>query len=421
MSPKRRNFLATASLVLLLLIFGLRPVEAVDRSAAWVAGWLGYPYRWLGELEIVVFGRGEAPDAARAMLAEESAIDLRRRELAAAVANREELKSRPGISADVILHHSLEGTFEINRGLRDGIAKGDPVTVGDALAGIVYLTEKNRAVVRYPWHRGTRLCAASAIDASARAVLAGAGEGLLKIDVARARDFPEGTILQLAPSPDGDALDLAAGFVIGSVRRNDDGYNSWTESDVTVRSERFLHVMVRTRGASASTADPEESETWAKITISPAGDATSGRKSSITKTSHVRALREGAAVVVDGWLVGRVERAAGPLPRVRFVEDRGFRVEAIFLPADGPPVALGMTRTLGEEKNELILGSSDALLKLQNGREGVLVTGASEAGVPKGIRIGAVKIVDGRLRVVRGIRGDRQTDAVVATAGDSKN
>lgn len=417
MSSSRRSIIAGAAFIVILLYFGLRPVEAVDRAAAFAAGWLSYPYRWLGELEIIVLGGGAPSDPAWAMIAEENLLDLRRRELATAVANREELKSRPGISANVIIHNSLDATFIIDRGLRDGVAQGDPVTFGDSFAGIVATAETNQSTVRYLWHRKVRICASNAADASQRAVLIGAGEGLLKIEASQPRNFSQGIMLQLAPSPDGDALDIARGFLIGSVRPVENGQAAWVEPDVNIRGERFLHVIIRTRGAAVINDPSAAPEPWSKVSLSPAGDATPERKSSLTKTNKIINLMIGAAVARDGWLLGRIERAGGPISRVRFVEDPGFSFDAILLPSDGAPVSLGRVRCIGEDGPDLLFVAEDKLILVTERAAGSLVSGAAEASVPKGIRVGNATIENGKIRVARPFRGADFTEALVAARG----
>ncbi|MBI3820160.1 MAG: hypothetical protein HY286_15810 [Planctomycetes bacterium] len=407
----RRKNIPAASLIFILLFFGFVPNDAADRAAQTIVGWLAVPYHWLGESEKLILGSGEAPDAARAMLASESRLDLGRREIAASIANAEELKSRPGIEADVIEHDSFKSTFDINRGLRDGVAAGDPVTFGDQLAGVVVSAAPTHATVRCIWHQATRFCARAA---DAQAVVRGAGEGLLRIDVSRPREIADGVILQLAPSPDGDALDLAAGFALGRVRIMENGVGAWVEPDASVRSQRFLHVIVRTRGGSIAAAPRAPEESWMRARLSPAGDAGSWRKSSLIKIQGAARVAPGAAVARDGWLLGIVERSAGPVGRVRFLEEPGFVVEGIFMSAEGPPLPLGRIRCIGGGGDEASFHADDKLILLPEGAAGVLLTGPGGDGVPKGLRIGTAVYRNGNIYVARPLDGARLTEALVA-------
>ncbi|MFN0206733.1 MAG: rod shape-determining protein MreC [Planctomycetota bacterium] len=430
MKTTRRSSFITASLLGIVFLVGFRPVSILDSAAAYALGILSYPYHWLGTLEIVVFGGGEGPDTARAMSAEESALDLRRRELAGALASDITLKSRTGVAANVINHESADATFEIDRGLRDGIAVGDPATHGDSLAGIVISAKPNSAVIRYLWHGSTRVCIQSAEPAAMRGVAVGATEGLLKLEVSDPREVPLGTVVTVATSPGGDALDFAAGFIVGTVAPAPPGGKPWIEPDLTIRNERFLHVVVRTRGVALADdkntgEGPPAADRWKKIVLSPAGDASPGFKSNLTKinidenangnnTENASTIVNGSAVVVDGWVIGRIERAGAGFARVRHVEDTGFSIEAVLLPSDGPPIPLGILTTQSAGNRYITFTTEVNLSTISITAAGPVVTGASDATVPKGLRIGTARIENNKLIVEREARASGVTAAFVA-------
>lgn len=420
MNTTRRSSFITASLLGIVFFIGFKPVSFLDRAAAEALGILSYPYHWLGILEMVAFGEGEAPDAARAMMAEESALDLRSREVAGALARDVTLKSRTGVAANVINHQSANATFEIDRGLRDGIAAGDPATHGDSFAGIVISAKPNSAVVRYLWHSSTRVCIQSTEATKMRGVAVGATEGLLKLEVSDPREVPPGLVVTVAPSPDGDALDFAAGFSVGTIVPGAPGGKPWIQPDSTIRNERFLHVVVRTRGVGdASAAFDRAAGRWTKIVLSPAGDASPGIKSSLTtidtnKSINSNHIQNGSAVVFDGWVIGRIERAGAGFARVRHVEDKGFSIEAVLLPNDGAPIPLGILTTESADNGNITFLTEMNLATIGANAAGPVVTGASDANVPKGLRIGTAKIENSKLIVERGVCASNVTAAFVA-------
>jgi hypothetical protein len=405
-----KRILAALSIGLLLLL-GLRPVPSIDAAAGRVTGVLAYPYDWLGRIELAIFGSGLASSPDRAMAAEESLIDLRRRELSEAIATEDSLRARPGVAANVIVHRSLDHVFEIDRGLRDGVAVGDPVTYGNHFAGIVMASQSGVATVRYAWNPQSRVCVGSARPPKFRGVAAGASDGLLRLEIINPRDVPDGTLLVVDLSPDGDALDAAAGFRVGIVRSAGPGRKPWIEPDPAMRGERFLNVVVRTRGVRPVLETPPPADGWSDAMLSPAGDASPGRKSSLLKVVGGAVAARGAAVAFDGWLVGRIDRASSSLARVRHVEDPGFSVEGILLPPDGSAIPLGLLVTESSASDGVVFRCEVNPATVATGAGIPLVTASSNTTVPKGLRIGTAVVRHGRIEVAREPLGAHVTSA----------
>lgn len=380
-------------IVLIITFLAFKPVGRVDAVVATLTGYVGMVHRLLMGIETSILGPAIPVSAQRAAEAAERSVDLRQREVASAVARDSNLKSRPGVSANIIFHNSAEAWFDMDRGLRDGVATGDPVTCGDALAGIVESASASTSRVRYLWHRGVRLCVRSG---ETRAVCVGAGGGLLRVEACSGENVNDNSIFIVNESPDGDALDLAAGFQVGLYRSRGEGRPAVIEPDAVIRSEQFLNVMVRTRGVAAKETTVGPVELWVDGDTGPGGDVSPGRCSALLAGAGSHTTN-GAAVTAGGWLLGRVARRGGPTARVEFVNNPGWIVEAILLSDTGPPMPMGRLRTRVAREGEILLEPLDRNVKLDPLAAGMLMTGAAEPGVPKGLCLGMVTIKDGMI------------------------
>ena len=402
---RRRRWIQWGAIGLLLL-GGLYPVGWVDRLTATAVGWLSIPDRFASRLGSLAFGAGLESDPQRLALARESAADLQRRELSSAIAGKEELRQRGGIVASVERREVSDATYEINRGLADGVIAGQAVTLGDTFAGVVASSKEHRATVYFPWHRGVRVCARTIEEQSSRVVVTGSGEGTMRVLVSQQRPLREGVEVEVAASADANDVDAAIGFRIGIVKLGLEGLAPGVEVDPNIRADRLLQVIVRTPAPlSADEADSTPSH-WEAIRLFADGDATPYRRSSLaTEPDSGARLVDGGALELDQWLIGRVARIGGGAARVRFVEDPGFTFSAILLGNGGPPLPMRRLRTLASSSGAVTFAAVDGLLGVGPEASGVLVTGAGDPNVPKGLRIGRARVVSGRVVVERDFAG----------------
>ncbi len=410
----RGTALAAASAATLILL-GLRPVGAADRFAAHAVGWLAVPYLALGDAEVRLLGTGSASDPARAVDAGESLLDLRARELAGAIAASVDLKARPGLPASVVRRDESNATLVIDRGTRDGLVPGQPVTYADALVGLVHEVEPHEATVRLVFHRDARIVGRTREEEPQRLVVGGSGEGLLRVEVSERREWVEGAVVEVAPSPEGALVDAAVGFVVGRIRRAPEAREPWVVPPGEAAAARLLQVIVRTGAGAPVAAVSDAPEGWEGLELSLAGDVGPGRATILGRARRRSRSLDGCAVAFDGWLVGRVVREGGPAVRVQCVEDPGFEVDAILLPPEGPPLPLGLLRTERGGGSRVSFAIAPGSVELPLGASGPVVTGNALRSVPKGLRIGDGRVEEGRLVVERAIHGADLTTAFVAT------
>src|SRR5262249_47437096 len=136
-----------------------------------------------------------------------------------------------------------------------------------------------------------------------------------------------------------------------------------------------------------------------------------GRRSLLARTPRSVAVEPGAAIALDGWLLGRAERAGGPTLRVRLCEDPGFEFDGVLVPAEGPLIRLGALRCAGVEGAALVLQLRGRPGDVPALSDGPLVTGNREREMPPGLLLGWAHVDKGRLLVDRPFRGADATSA----------
>lgn len=403
------------------LLLGFVPLAPADGAASALVGWLALPFQALGDAEAMALGSGLRSEPAREIAASESLLELRRRELENAIAGDPTLKSRPGVAANVRSYDPEEARLTLDSGSTDGIQVGDPATFGDALVGVVDRVEASSSTVRLTSHRAVRLCARVRTPVEARLVARGSGAGRLRVELTQRRDIPDGAAVEASTAPGGDRLDLAAGFLVGTFRRDEATATAAIEPPPECAPERLLQVIVRVDHGPATFPVDDRISGWERVDFSPAGDLLAGRSTMLGRIAKRAAPLRGAAVAFDGWLVGRIARAGGPTVRARCAEDPGFEVDAILLPPSGRPLPLGRVRTVAVVDGGMEVVPVSGTITLPSQAAGPLLTGNGEFSVPKGLRIGDARVTDGRLFVARPFRGAEVTSAFVAIARDPQN
>jgi len=414
---KRGSALALATVGACLLL-AFRPVPEVDRAVAALVSVLGLPYQIFGDVEVLLrertLGASVRSDPARAAYARAVERELADRERQAAGAASPDLASGGGLLAEVLGRDLERDTIVIGRGADAGIVPGLAVTAGDDLVGVIASVSSESATVRLVSHPAFRAAAETQDGRAVRLVVAGSGRGEARVEVAARRDLAPGIEIRAAAMPDGDALDPAVGFRIGRLAAAESGARAFSvvpRADV----DRLLRVAIRTGAAGSMPADAVAPPTrYERIDLCPGADSHPGRATLLARARRGAAAALGAAVQLDGCLVGRVARRGGPTLRVRCVEDPGFEIDAIWLPEGRPPVFVGPVRNVGRQDGAIALAPAGRPVDLP-AATGPLVTGNREETVPKGLLLGVARLVGGRLLLQRPFDGRCATSALVAS------
>lgn len=412
----RRPRLVRTALLAAGFVAGVRSFPWLDGLAATAAGTLALPYASLATLERWVAGPGIASDPERFRRAQSFSDALDARERQQALAGRSGVLDHGGLVASVVKRDEADATFEIDRGSVHGVASGDPVTFGDVFAGVVATVRDDRSVVQFPWHRAVRLCLQTVGEPQNRLVARGAGSGLLSVLVSKDRRFPPAATVELAATPDGSPLDLAAGFRVGTLLARASGLFAMIEVDPVVQDERMVQVVVQTSNSDRGAPSAVEPPRWQPLTLAFAGDAVPGRSSALGFSKGALAL--GAPVAFDGHFVGAVARTGGPTVRVRFLEDPGFTLRVVLLTDTGSPIPLRRVRTVGASGRRIVFEPVDRWPESPVPSQGILLTAGGDGAIPKGLVVGVASIEDaarGRPRIVvtRSFQGTELEDVVV--------
>ncbi|MEW6072719.1 MAG: hypothetical protein AB1726_09035 [Planctomycetota bacterium] len=441
MTPPR-NRLARLLLWSGLVLFSLRPLAAVDRAVETLAAplravtGLASPLKLLRRREVAAAETRLAASAAAE--AEESLrllLDLVRY---ARPTEPALVEGRRFVHGEV-LGRVAESADRLRARVRDvrGLAVGMPVASGNAYAGRV------AEIAPDPRPPGgivlVDLVTARSFHVGARVAGAAGGEDVFLtvggLDVPPGRPGGEEAAVRLAVHHPSDRelaggiarvhelfadaepfAALAAGFVLGAVRRDPSGARWSIEPALDYKDGLFWVVILAPPDPALPAREPVAEEIfaaeWARATPLAVGDASPWREAVRIAGGRARGMEAGAAVTARGRrLVGRVARAGPWTADVSFLGDPGFSVVAVArLEGLAAPQVLGRLVSLGRDRRdgtvlfrwvkrvELALPAGEARAAIP----ARLYTGSGDAGLSCGYFLGEGEIpLAGDLRIIR--------------------
>lgn len=216
----------------------------------------------------------------------------------------------------------------------------------------------------------------------------------LSVHAPEDRTITSGTVRvkELASDP---IARLADGFRLGELVRYDvDGVlvlavRAELDYGAEPSSLALLVPAERSEAGTPLARDPFAAERWIAARCAVAGEASLGREARRILAGTAAEIERGAAVSVEGCLVGRIEHAGPWSSTARLAGDRGFRVHATaaFTGAELPR-ELGELESLGRDGDELLFLWRNSIEAGTGVLAAELFTSSAERGVPAGLSIG---------------------------------